>query len=1403
MVPNPNFAFGSPISATNQMYASSAIDPIAGGKKSIFAQGTPFFGRYTDSVQKAAGSSSKFTATLGRMAAALSRTNVVIGTVVTVAALAKKAFDKYNDTQRVSAAEFGFTAESAAKAGVKFTDYGDKIKEAVQAQKLFIQQNKLTYQNLASAGTPFKMSITEYKALKKEVKETMQAQIEMLNAVSRSDVSRVAVQLKEQFIAAGMSAEEATKKIFTLFQVSNKSPLTFSATGTSAFTDIVDAQTAAISALKTFNYAKSFENAKDGATQLNTALNAINAAIEETYSKAEKAAKKKNQMFDSTNEKYEAEKKALDQINLKVKNQEALGEDIFNTLAAQDPLIKQFANSQDTVVSLFQKMRIQARGFTGDLENLNATQTNRLYDFINATAQAVEDTNKKGLLKSQYAEYNRLYALQEKMSKAAKGQSVKEQISTRDAIRAIDEKIKKINEEADARRKALEAAYDQEDYDLQLQQEQLAYQQAVATGDMTSAAEAQLRIQDIVNQRQKTLALDQIEADRASQVKPLEDKKSGIEKKAQDLADAAALAGESLQSVNEKLEKQKTAIDKVNSAMTAYEVGLATGAKNLKGLAANFLAEAKAAGVTTPEFLYTDGGKPIKFDDASVLQQAKALSDEFGKLLDKNLQANGVNIESDGDIYINGKKLNLSDSRQNRATPAGTTFGADRRTIKAKTLAEAAKEAETGKKTQTYVPATGGPGFDVFEWNGKTYARDKMTGVVYLFNPDTNTLGAKQKLAKGGKVKYFGPGGNVSGPGTSTSDSIPAMLSDGEYVVRAAAVDHYGVDTLEAINAKKLKDGGLVGKSKLSNQDTVNLNGEMFKVNRGTQSQILADIKAAYAAEPNVKSFKDRIDYYQAIEEWNKKYSFVIPSQNSYPTSGNEYPLGSLSRFLSVAESQAAGAYYNAFYDANLASHAFKSFSPQSDRQVKDLLNTAPNEVFNRLGELEQLNKFSIEANKKYKLSNDLLAWCGAFIAWVAEQSGVKISKKMFSAFRATEDYKDLGLFKDPSSKLNIGDIIWWDWAKKFAPGSQKYQNGTPGIPDHVDIITGKSGKSIFTTIGGGYGGSVGKKTRDFSKEAQALYGSVTPEFQSFKDGGMVKPTLGTPDPNQSFINKLLFGTKYIGGNMKMLKGELPFGPGSVGKAAASFATKFKDFDIKFTPGTVPSADSVVGYFNNAPVLLKNYFDTIKSGAKWPNLTEHPAYEAGGSLNALRAYIAGSNKPVGELSWDPFSGTVLSLNVDSAFRRKGLASKFWEIASGLGPISHSAVRSLEGDDWARAVGGNLPDLQHLVPKMAGGGYVNPSYTSNMSLPSFDDGVNNIYTDMIAKVHKNEAVIPAEFNPWNPTASNPLGGTYTINNQISVQAAAGMNEETLANLVAQKIENSNKQTMAKIGINRSR
>ncbi|WP_409469058.1 hypothetical protein [Streptomyces sp. HC307] len=61
--------------------------------------------------------------------------------------------------------------------------------------------------------------------------------------------------------------------------------------------------------------------------------------------------------------------------------------------------------------------------------------------------------------------------------------------------------------------------------------------------------------------------------------------------------------------------------------------------------------------------------------------------------------------------------------------------------------------------------------------------------------------------ANGGLIPGFPGGGPVIGPGTSTSDSVLLWGSNGEYMVRAAAVDKYGLKFMDALNEGRLPVG--------------------------------------------------------------------------------------------------------------------------------------------------------------------------------------------------------------------------------------------------------------------------------------------------------------------------------------------------------------------------------------------------------------------------------------------------------------------------------------------------------------------------------------------------------------------------------------------------------------------
>jgi hypothetical protein len=63
-------------------------------------------------------------------------------------------------------------------------------------------------------------------------------------------------------------------------------------------------------------------------------------------------------------------------------------------------------------------------------------------------------------------------------------------------------------------------------------------------------------------------------------------------------------------------------------------------------------------------------------------------------------------------------------------------------------------------------------------------ARSRETGDVYQLNDPEDLADYRREISD---FNYY-HGGEVEGPGTGTSDSVPARLSDGEFVMTAKAV---------------------------------------------------------------------------------------------------------------------------------------------------------------------------------------------------------------------------------------------------------------------------------------------------------------------------------------------------------------------------------------------------------------------------------------------------------------------------------------------------------------------------------------------------------------------------------------------------------------------------------------
>ena len=168
---------------------------------------------------------------------------------------------------------------------------------------------------------------------------------------------------------------------------------------------------------------------------------------------------------------------------------------------------------------------------------------------------------------------------------------------------------------------------------------------------------------------------------------------------------------------------------------------------------------------------------------------------------------------------------------------------------------------------------------------GKSYNRTTLESMINVVQGliDSQTLSGynftnyKTKAATGGHIK---------GPGSGTSDSIPAMLSNGEYVVRANAVKTIGVNTLDKLNqADRIgfknggyngyANGGLVGYKDGGFMNTSGYN----KGQKRTQEQVLSmsptDPKAPWNNGGWAQNGNDPVQRKAYWQQWGYKPSYL------------------------------------------------------------------------------------------------------------------------------------------------------------------------------------------------------------------------------------------------------------------------------------------------------------------------------------------------------------------------------------------------------------------------------------------------------------------------------------------------------------------------------------------------
>ncbi len=202
----------------------------------------------------------------------------------------------------------------------------------------------------------------------------------------------------------------------------------------------------------------------------------------------------------------------------------------------------------------------------------------------------------------------------------------------------------------------------------------------------------------------------------------------------------------------------------------------------------------------------------VKKTSTALLAQAPALLRLAGNSKAGKSAIDGLIASLGGTITRTKNATIITDQFGNRVKvlPSGKVVKISAATKKANQDLEAVKNkhaALNGKTSTVTVKANTGPAF--FSWQSML----SRIGATSVSIP----VGIRAPGATGGLATHAGilpgyalGGGPVRGPGTGTSDSIPALLSDGEYVVNAKQTARHRA-LLYAINAGKFASGGPVG----------------------------------------------------------------------------------------------------------------------------------------------------------------------------------------------------------------------------------------------------------------------------------------------------------------------------------------------------------------------------------------------------------------------------------------------------------------------------------------------------------------------------------------------------------------------------------------------------------------
>jgi hypothetical protein len=758
------------------------------------------------------------------------------------------------DAKKESIALNGISEKSAKELGINYVSLTDRVKALREEQQLAKDKATAYFESYTSAGVGgLTLTIEKLRELKERVKTDMPETIGVLNSIDSSKVNDWANNLKAQMVSSGKSVEDATNLIYALIEASNKAGQGVGAISNKMFSSITDQGQAADYILK--NLAKNIKNISDidpsaFASNLDTALTSLDSAVESLI-----GTKDANGNLINETKALSIQYERI--VKSGVKNNE-IGKDTLKVIQQQRPEFANILNSSDTIGGLIAKWRVHTKNVFLDLKNITSQQAELLagyYDAMDAATNAalLKDGGVEGL--GSAANVLDKLTKSEKAARTAStnGAAAAEKYN-KAKVAALQNELKEIKKLADAKRKALDDSFDKENAELELQKAKIELQSAVARGDNEAIATAQIRIRQIQSESSLKAARSKIDSDEQKEEDRINKAIESENKKRDDKVVSAGKSGVSADNIS----KTKALVTEIAKEIADVAAKRKISESNPND--AKFRKDYEVAASNVLQKIATNA-------------KDKDVMDAFGEYLQKDSKGNPLKDKKGNFIPIKaGTQIPYAPGTPSKADTMFSGLGANMETFAFKitggvpfsklydlmaknTQKDVTKDygninfnkfdPRTWANTDNMAKLIKGEGLvkdQTFTYKGSTYRVKETKGVP-----------AFEKMAMGGYVRKYSSGsmGAVRGPGTSTSDSIPALLSNGEYVLNAAAVSKFGVPMLDQMNTAYniptgTKFNGMPSANNSYNNNVYNIDIDLNGTNV-TPNDILRAFKAELA----------------------------------------------------------------------------------------------------------------------------------------------------------------------------------------------------------------------------------------------------------------------------------------------------------------------------------------------------------------------------------------------------------------------------------------------------------------------------------------------------------------------------------------------------------------------------